>query len=467
MTDSMAEGAAGGAKPQLSLGTAAARNLATTTKSRPQMMGITPRWLLRMLPWVEVQAGTFRVNRRLTYSVGDGIVNFTEVGRTVRVIPRELGELPMLRGFEDDAVLEALADRFVQRELRAGDVIVEAGQPADSVCLVARGKVEKIGKGKYGDPTVLGVLGEGDHFSWEAILESDDYWQFTARAVTAATVLTLRQDVFEGIVRESPSLAAHLADFKAREAQPRDKDGQAAIALAAGHKGEAELPGTFVDYERRPREYELSVAQTILRVHTRVTDLYNGPMSQLAEQLRLTVEAVRETQEREMINNREIGLLHNVHPKQRIQTRSGPPTPDDLDELITRRRKTRLLLAHPRTIAAFGRECNRMGVYPQTMELDGAHVRSWRGIPLLPCDKIPISEAATSSILALRLGLEDQGVIGLHQTGIPDEHEPSLNVRFMGINEKAIASYLVSAYYSVAVMIPDALGMLENVELGR
>ncbi|SFD99493.1 hypothetical protein SAMN04487819_106157, partial [Actinopolyspora alba] len=36
---------------RLSLGTEAARNLATTTKSAPQMQGITSRWLLRMLPW--------------------------------------------------------------------------------------------------------------------------------------------------------------------------------------------------------------------------------------------------------------------------------------------------------------------------------------------------------------------------------------------------------------------------------
>ncbi|MGW1927369.1 Crp/Fnr family transcriptional regulator, partial [Streptomyces massasporeus] len=38
--------------PQQSLGTAAARNLATTTKSAPQMQEITSRWLLRALPWV-------------------------------------------------------------------------------------------------------------------------------------------------------------------------------------------------------------------------------------------------------------------------------------------------------------------------------------------------------------------------------------------------------------------------------
>jgi hypothetical protein len=54
--------------------------------------------------------------------------------------------------------------------------------------------------------------------------------------------------------------------------------------------------------------------------------------------------------------------------------------------------------------------------------------------------------------LVLRTGEEDRGVIGLHQTGIPDEYQPGLSVRFMGINEKAIISYLVSAYYSAAVL---------------
>ena len=34
------------------------------------------------------------------------------------------------------------------------------------------------------------------------------------------------------------------------------------------------------------------------------------------------------------------------------------------------------------------------------------------------------------------------------------------------IDEKAIISYLVSAYYSVAVLVPDALGILDNVEIG-
>jgi CRP-like cAMP-binding protein len=452
---------------QLSLGTAAARNLATTTKSVPQMQAITSRWLLRILPWVQVSGGTYRVNRRLVYAVGDGRVDFDKIGAEVRVIPQKLCELPLLRGFDNIEVLSALADRFVQQEFAPGDVIVEKGQPADQLFLIVHGKVNKIGVGEFGSETLLGVLANGDYFGDRALVESQDTWEFTVKAVTGCTVLALSQQVLEGLINQSEALRAHMEQFKANLQRPQNRAGEANIEIASGHEGEPDLPGIYVAYEVRPREYELSVAQTVLRVHTRVADLYNDPMNQVEQQLRLTIESLRECQEHEMINNREFGLLHNADLKQRIYTRTGPPTPDDLDELLCRRRKSRFFLAHPRTIAAFGRECNRRGIYPQNIDMNGHMVPAWRSVPILPCNKIPITETLTSSILVMRIGEKDEGVIGLHQTGIPDEYQPSLNVRFMGINEKGIISYLVSAYYSVAVLVPDALGILENVETGR
>mgnify|MGYP003345710863 CR=1 FL=1 len=51
-----------------------------------------------------------------------------------------------------------------------------------------------------------------------------------------------------------------------------------------------EIPETFVDYAATPREYTLSAVQTVVRVHTRVSDLYNGPFDQLEQQMRLTIE---------------------------------------------------------------------------------------------------------------------------------------------------------------------------------
>ncbi len=50
-------------QPPQSLSVPSARNLATTTKTVPQMQVITPRWVLSLLPWVQVEAGTYRVNR--------------------------------------------------------------------------------------------------------------------------------------------------------------------------------------------------------------------------------------------------------------------------------------------------------------------------------------------------------------------------------------------------------------------
>ncbi|WP_018349483.1 family 2B encapsulin nanocompartment shell protein [Longispora albida] len=450
---------------QVSLSTAAARNLATTTKSVPQMQEISSRWLLRMLPWVRVGSGTYRVNRRLSYLIGDGRVTFTQAGAEVRVVPAELGELALLRGFDDAGVLDELAGRFGQHEYEAGQVITEFGSVADHVYLIAYGKVSKTGVGEYGNPVQLAVLSTGEFFGDQSLLEDQSIWEFTATAMTAVTVLALPRQAFTQLTERSESLRAHVEQHRAKASLPQNKHGEAAIDLSAGHIGEPVLPSTFVDYELAPREYELSVAQTVLRVHTRVADLYNEPMNQLDQQLRLTIEALRERQEHELVNNREFGLLHNADPRQRIHTRTGPPTPDDMDELLCMRRGTKLFLAHPKAIAAFFRECTHRGIYPEPAELHGHNVPAWRGVPILPCGKIPISNGHTSHILAMRTGEDEQGVVGLHQTGIPDEYEESLTVKFMGIDERAIMSYLVTAYYSQAVLVPDALGILDSVEL--
>ncbi|MEU8893610.1 family 2B encapsulin nanocompartment shell protein [Streptomyces sp. NPDC048442] len=452
---------------QQSLSTAAARNLATTAKSAPQMQEISSRWLLRMLPWVETKGGAYRVNRRLSYTVGDGRVDFVQDGAEVRVIPRELGELALLRGFDDVQVLTALADRCVQRDFRAGETLAERGAPADRLHLIAHGRVSRTTVGQYGDELAVAVLADGERFGDDALLDPDARWESTATAETAGTLLTLSRADFTAVADSAPGLREHLEEFRALPRRRQNHKGEAEIAMSAGHAGEHRLPGAFVDYELKPREYELSVAQTILRVHSRVADLYNGPMNQTAEQLRLTIEALRERQEYELINNREFGLLHNVDFKQRVQPHSGPPTPDDMDEILCRRRGSKFFLAHPRTIAAIGRGFSESGLYPEQVDLGGQQVPAWRGVPILPCDKIPITKENTSSILIMRTGEDNQGVIGLRQTGLPEEYEPGLSVRFMGMNEQALISYLVTTYYSAAVLVPDALGVLENVQIAR
>lgn len=227
-----------------------------------------------------------------------------------------------------------------------------------------------------------------------------------------------------------------------------------------------DLPETFVDYESHPREYSLNAVTTVLDVQTRVSDLYNHPIDQIQEQLRLLIEKVKEKQEHELVNNAEYGLLGNIAKAQKISTRKGRPTPDDLDELISKVwKEPAFFLAHPRAIAAFGRECTRRGVPPPTASLFGSQFLTWRGLPLVPSDKLTINDEGKSNILLLRTGEKKQGVTGLFQPGVPGEVAPSLSVRFMGINRKAIASYLISLYCSAAVLTEDAIAVLENVEV--
>jgi hypothetical protein len=241
------------------------------------------------------------------------------------------------------------------------------------------------------------------------------------------------------------------------------------IEVVCSHTDESVIPGTYADYEEHPREYVLSSINAIVNIDTRIGDLFSKPYDQVREQLRITIETVKERQENELLNNADYGLLNNVPDSQRISTRKGAPTPDDLDELLTKVwKEPSFFIAHPRSIAAFGRECTRRGVPPPTVTLFGNPFLTWRGIPLIPTDKIYISgEVPKTKILLVRVGERKQGVIGLFQPGLAGEQSPGLSVRFKGISDNGLASYLISLYCSASVLADDAIAVLDDVEVGQ
>ena len=256
---------------------------------------------------------------------------------------------------------------------------------------------------------------------------------------------------------------------RAEKNEPANACGEAKVDLLTVDTGEPKLPTTFVDYADEPREYHLSTIQTVLHTHTRVTDLYSNRIDQLREQVRLTVEAVKEREEWELINHPHFGLLREVAPEQRIDTRKGAPTPDDLDELLTLVwKRPAFFLAHPKAIAAFGREATRRGVPPPTVNLFGSPFITWRGVPLVPSDKLEVDpKTHATSILLLRVGEAQQGVVGLQKAGVTGEVEPGLSVRYSGTDERSIASHLVTRYFSAAVLTRDAIARLDNVIVNR
>ena len=255
---------------------------------------------------------------------------------------------------------------------------------------------------------------------------------------------------------------------------------------------DAPNPMTAVQYEDTPPEIELATVETNVEVYTRVADLYSRPFDQLQQQLRLAVQQIKERKERELLVHPRIGLLTLAAPEMRL-TAAGAPTPDDLDNLLSLVWKLpAFFVAHPRAIAAFARNCNERGLTLATVQLFGVPFLTWRGVPIVPSNKVPVNEGraegaepagegtrgrrespgrqrpsgrpgGTSSILLMRVGEEQQGVIGLHQAGIGTEDLPSLAVRFMGISAENIARYQLVCYFGAAAIVDDALGVLEGV----
>ncbi|MBR5414923.1 MAG: hypothetical protein IK105_03215 [Thermoguttaceae bacterium] len=235
------------------------------------------------------------------------------------------------------------------------------------------------------------------------------------------------------------------------------------------------IPEGYVDYQAEPREYKLNSLSTIINVNTAIEDVYSSPYDQVQEQIKLAIESLRERQESQIINDDDYGLLKNAADAQRIQTRSGAPTPDDMDELLSKVwKEPSFYLAHPRAIAAFQRQCTRRGVTPVFTNIAGGTFLTWRGIPVVPTDKLlvdglkkPKSQSGKTSILLVRTGEAKRGVIGLFQAGLKNEAARGLSVRFRGIDNKGVASYLLSLYCSAAILADDAIGVLEDVEVGE
>ena len=460
---------------QRSVTTATARKLANTTKTAPQMGSITPRLLLKLLPWTQVESGTYRVNRtkvelkkeeRVEVEYLDGVPSFRA---------KSLKGIPVFSRI-DESVVRRIAKLFVTEEVELGNYLIKEGEDPQKFFIVASGQAEVISKGVHGEELRIALLGEGEYFG-EADLLNDTPSGVTVRSVTPSVFFTLQSSELENVVKEVPAFREQFqkaVDEHLRLKATVNQHGERHIDLVSGHEEDNIIPETYIDYEENPTEYSLNTLQTVVRVHTRVSDLYNNPFNQLEQQLRLSIESIKERQEWELINNRKFGLLASVDPGYRISTRYGSPTPDDLDELLSLVWKSpSFFIAHPRAIAAFERECTWRGVPPETTDLFGTKVILWRGVPIIPSDKVEIQGqyltnrgVGITNIILVRTGEKEQGVVGLHQSGIPGEIAPSLSARLMGLDKYGVASYLLTKYFSLASLTDDAIAVLENVEVG-
>lgn len=459
-----------------SLQPSTALNLSNVTKTIPMVEEATPRWLLTLLPWVQAESGVYTVNKRKRLCDFSGKTQVYNNKDCMEVDADGLCCIPPFKYLEK-SLIEKVIPYFVMEQYDAGTTVTKRLGEGERLFLVGKGKVEVTTEGAQREKLNIGILADGDHTNIDAFIQRSNM-PINITALTPCVLFSLQRSDFEAWVNHSNvSREAFNAAIQRwlQDSEGANEYGEKLIDMFTGNLGEHNIPCTFPDYEEVPCQYKLNVIQTILRTNTQVTDVFNSPHNQLNQQMRITMESMKEKQEWEIINNKEFGLLNSAAPSMRIQTRKRVPTPDAMDELLAHVwKKPAFFLANPKAIAAFGRECTKRGVPPATVNFCGSPFMTWRGVPIVPCDKLLVdgrsrhkSSHGTTNILLMRVGEQDQGVVGLHQTGIPDEcHIPGMSVKFAGIDNMGITSYLLSLYFSAAVLTDDALGVLEDVEVG-
>ncbi|NDZ71730.1 cyclic nucleotide-binding domain-containing protein, partial [Streptomyces sp. SID10362] len=74
-----------------------------------------------------------------------------------------------------------------------------------------------------------GVLADGAYFGDQSLVDGDAVWEYTARAVTPCTLLTLsRADVYN-LAERAESLQGHLSGLLSIPQQRTNRYGEAAI----------------------------------------------------------------------------------------------------------------------------------------------------------------------------------------------------------------------------------------------
>ena len=125
-------------------------------------------------------------------------------------IARLLGASRLFQCLADDE-LRLLADRFVERRLRAGQLLFYQGDPADSLYLVGDGKIRVFVASEAGDVMVVATLGAGDTFGEIALIDGGTR-SASAESVGDTTLLSLTRNVFLELVHENPRLVDSLLE---------------------------------------------------------------------------------------------------------------------------------------------------------------------------------------------------------------------------------------------------------------
>ena len=104
-----------------------------------------------------------------------------------------------------ESALERVAGSLRRRSFRRGEVIFHAGDPGDSLHVIASGSVKIALESPDGDEAILVTLGPGAFFGELAVVDEAPR-SATATAVEPSQTLTLTRDALRRLMDEDPRL---------------------------------------------------------------------------------------------------------------------------------------------------------------------------------------------------------------------------------------------------------------------
>ncbi|HEX5635373.1 MAG TPA: cyclic nucleotide-binding domain-containing protein, partial [Gemmatimonadales bacterium] len=113
--------------------------------------------------------------------------------------------LPVLGCLPPD-VRDLVVASFVPEEYGFGRVLVQEGEPADALYVLASGKVRVVKRAENGDDMSLGTLRPGDTFGEAGFLEPGGVHPTTVRTSSDVEVLRLDRAVFEDLLQRRPEV---------------------------------------------------------------------------------------------------------------------------------------------------------------------------------------------------------------------------------------------------------------------
>jgi CRP/FNR family transcriptional regulator len=126
-----------------------------------------------------------------------------------------LSKVPLFQGLKDRQLLR-LADRMVERNYAAGDLIVKQGQGGEGFYVLISGKAEATRERSDGEKIQVNSFGPTDYFGELALLDEDGVRTASITAVEPTTCLVLTRWDFLATLRQDADMAVEILQEMAR-----------------------------------------------------------------------------------------------------------------------------------------------------------------------------------------------------------------------------------------------------------